>query len=146
MSDRDDCRRLLETVPDGALAMVKTALQNVQTWSPQPRRTPPQVMRHIRKMEELRNKFLGDKWSGSWEIDDGDAKVTGVAEEVTEQDPGTGECTYKTFRVFRGFPLEITQSFRLENDGKTLVYDFRARGLGHQESHRIEFHQSHSER
>jgi hypothetical protein len=144
MSDRDDCRRLLDTVPDGALAMVKTALQNVQTWSPDTRRTPPEVRQHVKEMEELRNQFLGDKWSGSWGLDDG--KVTGVAEDVTEQNPGTGECTYKTFRVFRGFPLQITQSFRLENDGKTLVYEFGVRGLGHQESHRIEFHQSHSER
>jgi hypothetical protein len=142
MSDRDDCRRLLDTVPDGALATVKSALENLQVWPPYTRPTPPEVMDHIRAMEELRDKFLGDRWSGSWGLDDG--RVTGVAEDVTAQHPGTGECTYKTFRVFRGFPLEITQSFRLENDGKTLVYDFGVRGLGHQESHRMEFHQSHS--
>ncbi len=145
MSDRDDCRRLLDTVPDGALATVKGALENLQVWAPPyTRPTPPEVMDHIRAMEALRDKFLGDKWSGSWGLDDG--RVTGMAEAVTAHNPGTGECTYKTFHVFRGFPLEITQSFRLENDAKTLVYDFGVKGLGHQESHRMEFHQSHSRR
>jgi hypothetical protein len=141
MSDRDDCRRLLDTVPDGALAIVKTALENLQGWRPpRTRSTPPEVMHHVREMEELRDKFLGGNWSGSWELDDG--RVAGVAEDVTAQNPANGECTHKTFRVFRGFPLEITQSFLLQNAGRTLVYGFRVRGLRHQESHRMEFYQS----
>lgn len=147
MSDRDDCRRLLDTVPDGALGMLKSALENLQGWSPHPHPASPEVRRHIKAMEELRDKFLGDNWSGSWGVEDG--RVTGLADDVTEQSPLTpltGGCTYKTFRVFRGFPLEITQSFQLENDGETLVYDFGVRGLDHQESHRMEFHQSRTQR
>jgi hypothetical protein len=96
-------------------------------------------MHHVREMEELRDKFVGGNRSGSWGLDDG--SVMGVAEELTAQNPANGECTYKTFRVFGGGPLEITQSFRLRDDGRMLVYDFRVRGLHHQESHRMEFYQ-----
>jgi hypothetical protein len=48
MSDRDDCRRLLDTVLDVALAILKRALENLQAWRPPTTRpTPPEGMQCI---------------------------------------------------------------------------------------------------
>jgi hypothetical protein len=40
-----------------------------------------------------------------------DGRVTGVAEDVTAQNPGTGECTYKSFAFSEGFHWKSPSPF-----------------------------------
>ena len=43
-----------------------------------------------------------------------------------------GELTLKTFRLHYDFPIDITERFRMKDDGETLEYEFHISGLGNE--------------
>jgi hypothetical protein len=124
MLSRESLRKLIDTLPEGALESAERVLRNFQIWPPKP---PIEVEEVRERVHELFRKnieeqiartgrgVMGSHFMGSHFKPDGDG---GASMRTSE---GETSVTFE-IRIFRGHRLEIEERLRMAEDSKSLLY------------------------
>jgi len=140
MAGREHLHALVDSLPEGALESAQTYLKAIQTWPPKRSEQRPEVVERRKELEEKRDKFLKGRAGGGtgvWLIDRNNK--THASCDNSDHNWETGELTVRTFRVHYDFPMEITERFRMRDNGTTLEYEFHISGLGDEHGFVLQF-------
>src|ERR1700688_1775415 len=124
MLTRESLRKMVDTLPEGALESAERVLRNYQIWPPKP---PIEVAKMRERVRELFRKniegqiartgqgIIGSHVVGRKFQPDGDG---GASMSTSE---GQTSVTFE-IRIFRGHRLEIEERLRMSEDNKSLLY------------------------
>ncbi len=124
MPSRESLRKLVDTLPEGALQSAEQILRNHQIWPPKPPIEVEKMRERVHKLfrENIEGQIartgqgiIGSHVMGGNFKPDGDGGASMSASE------GQTSVTFEV-RIFRGHRLEIEERLRMSEDNKSLLY------------------------
>ena len=142
MSNRESVHRLVDTLPEAALASALRVLQNYQLWPPQPPADVEKLRERLRERlersaREQANRTGGGVVAGSI----GGSHFRPDGDGAASMAGWDGETLLNLeLRVFRGYKLELEERFRISDDRDSLLYSQKITGPRRKKaSYEIEF-------
>jgi hypothetical protein len=124
MLSRESLRKLVDTLPEGALESAERSLRNYQIWPPKPPIEVEKMRERVHKLfrENIEGQIArtGQGIMGS-HVMGGNFKPDGDGGPSMSTSEGQTSVTFE-IRIFRGHRLEIEERLRMSEDNKSLLY------------------------